>query len=102
MAKRKPRIGIALGAGSARGWAHIGALQALVEAEIVPEIVAGTSIGALVGAVYAEDDLTGLERWVSALTWRKVVGYFDFSFGSGLLKGGKLFGVLRSEFLAKD
>jgi NTE family protein len=102
MANRKPRIGIALGAGSARGWAHIGVLQVLVEAEIVPEIVAGTSIGALVGAVYAEDDLAGLERWVSALTWRKVVGYFDFSFGSGLLKGGKLFGVLRSEFLAKD
>jgi len=102
MAKRKPRIGIALGAGSARGWAHIGVLQTLVGAGIVPEIVAGTSIGALVGAVYAEDDLAALERWVSALTWRKVVGYFDFSFGSGLLKGGKLFGVLRTGFLAKD
>lgn len=101
MAKRKPRIGIALGAGSARGWAHIGVLQALVDDGIVPEVVAGTSIGALVGAVYAEDDLAGLDRWVRALTWRKVVGYFDLSFGSGLLKGGKLFNDLRGEFLGK-
>ena len=101
MAKRKPRIGIALGAGSARGWANIGVLQTLVGAGIVPEVVAGTSIGALVGAVYAEDDLAGLERWVTALTWRKVVGYFDLSFGSGLLKGSKLFNDLRSEFLGK-
>jgi NTE family protein len=101
MAKRKPRIGIALGAGSARGWAHIGALQALVEAKIVPEIVAGTSIGALVGAVYADDDLDGLGRWVTALTWRKMMGYFDLTFSSGLLKGGKLFGYLRGGFLNK-
>jgi NTE family protein len=101
MAKRKPRIGIALGAGSARGWAHIGVLQALVGAGIVPEAVAGTSIGALVGAVYADDDLAGLDRWVTALTWRKVMGYFDLSFGSGLLKGGKLFSDLRDRFLGK-
>src|SRR5687767_9848873 len=101
MAKRKPRIGIALGSGSARGWAHIGVLQTLVGNGIVPKVVAGTSIGALVGAVYADDQLSALEEWVEALTWRKVVGYFDFSFGGGLLKGSKLFDVLRAEFLAK-
>jgi len=101
MAQRKPRIGIALGAGSARGWTHIGVLQTLVGAGIVPEVVAGTSIGALVGAVYADDDLAGLDRWVTALTWRKVMGYFDLSFGSGLLKGGKLFDYLRGGFLNK-
>ncbi len=101
MAKRTSRIGIALGAGSARGWAHIGVLQTLVGAGIVPEVVAGTSIGALVGAVYADDGLAGLDRWVKALGWRKVVGYFDLSLGSGLLKGGKLFDDLRGKFLDK-
>ena len=101
MARRKHHIGIALGAGSARGWAHIGVLQALLEAGIVPDLVCGTSIGALVGAVYADDEIAELERWVSALTWRKVVGYFDFTFGSGLMKGEKLFDDLRGNFLDK-
>lgn len=101
MARRKLRIGIALGAGSARGWAHIGVLQALAEARIKPDLVCGTSIGALVGAVYAGDHIAELEEWVTALTWRKVVGYFDLSFGGGLLKGEKLFGHLRGGLLDK-
>jgi NTE family protein len=98
---RTPRIGIALGAGSARGWAHIGVLQALVEAGIKPDVVCGTSIGALVGAVYADDRLPDLAPWVEALTWRKVVGYFDFTLKGGLLKGDRLFGEFRSDFLGK-
>jgi len=101
MARRKPRIGIALGAGSARGWAHIGVLRTLLEAGIVPELVCGTSIGALVGAVYADDQITELERWVTALTWRKVMGFFDLTFGSGLMKGEKLFNDLRGNFFDK-
>jgi NTE family protein len=101
MARRKPRIGIALGAGSARGWAHIGVLGALAKEGIKPEVVAGTSIGALVGAVYANDTLPQLEEWVLALTWRKVMSYFDISFSSGLLKGGKLFDYLRGGLLEK-
>src|SRR5512137_2061564 len=48
----RPRIGLALGSGSARGWAHIGVIDALAEAGIEPDIVCGTSIGALVGAAY--------------------------------------------------
>ena len=51
--RRKPRIGLALGSGSARGWAHIGAIRALEERGIKADLVCGTSIGALVGAVYA-------------------------------------------------
>lgn len=101
MAHRKPRIGIALGAGSARGWAHIGVLQALKEQGIVADMVCGTSIGALVGAVYADDRLTELEQWVSSLTWRKVMGFFDFAFSSGLLKGNRLFTFLRGDLLDK-
>ena len=101
MARRRPRIGIALGAGSARGWAHIGVLQALSGAGIKPEVVCGTSIGSMVGAIYADNELTELESWVKALTWRKVVGYLDVSFSGGLLKGNKLFDYLRGGLLEK-
>ena len=55
--QRRPRIGLALGGGSARGWAHIGVIRALEQAGIRPDIVCGTSIGALVGAAYAAGDL---------------------------------------------
>ena len=99
--RHRHRIGIALGAGSARGWAHIGVLKALLEAGIVPESVAGTSIGALVGAVYADDELAALEDWVRGLTWRKLVGYFDVSFRGGLVKGDRLFDFLRGDLLEK-
>ena len=101
MARRKPRIGIALGAGSARGWAHIGVLRALAGAGIRPDLVCGTSIGALVGAACANGGLAELEPWVKALTWRKVVGYFDLSFGGGLLKGERLIEYLRGGLLDK-
>jgi NTE family protein len=102
MAATNPRIGIALGAGSARGWAHIGVLQALTGAGIVPEVVCGTSIGALVGAVYADDRLDDLENWVQALTWRKVMGYFDLTFSGGIIKGEKLLDHLRGDLLQKS
>ncbi len=101
MARKSISIGIALGSGSARGWAHIGVLQTLAEAGIAPHIVCGTSIGALVGAVYADDDLDALEQWVTGLTWRKLVSYFDLSFGGGIIKGEKLFDYLRGSLLDK-
>jgi NTE family protein len=59
------RIGLVLGGGAARGWAHIGAIRALHDAGIKPDVVCGTSIGALVAAVYANGDLDWLEDWVS-------------------------------------
>jgi NTE family protein len=92
-------IGIALGAGSARGWAHIGVLRALAKAGIRPRIVCGTSIGALVGAVHANDSLDALEDWVRGLTWRRVLGFFDFSFSGGMLKGAKLIAYLENQLL---
>lgn len=95
------KIGIALGAGSARGWAHIGVLRVLEEAGIRPHIVCGTSIGALVGAAYADGDLGALEHWVGQLTWRKVVGFFDISLSGGFIKGEKLIGFLHENFLDK-
>ncbi|MCP5159737.1 MAG: patatin-like phospholipase RssA [Gammaproteobacteria bacterium] len=78
---RQPRLGIALGSGAARGWAHIGILRALAEAGIVPEIVAGTSIGALVGAAYASDRLSRLEEWVMQIDWWEIIRYMDVRLG---------------------
>jgi len=84
-----PRIGIALGSGSARGWAHIGILEALSEAGIEPEIVCGTSIGALVGAAYAGNRLEELHQWGEALTWREIVRLLDLRLRRGGLIDGR-------------
>ncbi len=93
-----PKIGIALGGGAARGWAHIGVLRALEEAGIRPDIVAGTSIGAVVGGCRVMGRLEELEAFARNLTRRRVFGYFDFNLtGSGLINGQKLNTVLEAE-----
>ncbi len=87
----KTKIGLALGGGAARGWAHIGVLRALHDAGIVPDIVAGTSIGAVVGGCYVAQKLDAVEEFARELTRRKVFGYLDFNFaGSGLITGQRL------------
>ncbi len=87
----KMKIGLALGGGAARGWAHIGVLRALHDAGIVPDIVAGTSIGAVVGGCFAAQRLDAIEDFARELTRRKVFGYLDFNFtGSGLITGQRL------------
>ncbi|PKO34382.1 MAG: patatin [Betaproteobacteria bacterium HGW-Betaproteobacteria-7] len=98
----RPRLGIALGSGSARGWAHIGVLRALHEAGIEPDVVCGTSIGAFVGAAYASGDLDKLEAWVGGLSRRDVLGFFDVSLAGGLIKGAKLFDFAATTFLEND
>lgn len=91
MATDKLRLGVALGSGSARGWAHIGALQALKEMGVRPDIVAGTSAGALVGACYAAGKLDLLEEWALSLDWKEMMGLLDVRLIGGLLEGRKLF-----------
>jgi NTE family protein len=87
----RPVIGIALGGGAARGWAHIGVLKTLAEAGLEPDIVAGTSIGAVAGACYVTGRLRELEEFAGALTRRRVFGFLDFNFaGSGLITGQRL------------
>jgi predicted acylesterase/phospholipase RssA len=98
----KPLIGLALGSGSARGWSHIGVLRTLNEAGIEPDIVCGSSIGALVGAAYVDGDLDRLEEWTRSLTMQTVVSFLDFSLGSGLIKGEKLIEFFRSHFVDRD
>jgi len=79
----KPKIGLALGSGGARGWAHIGVLRALEERGIVPDYVAGTSMGALVGAAYVGGRLDALEEWALSLTHRKMASLIDVNVLSG-------------------
>lgn len=98
----KPKLGLALGSGSARGWAHIGVIRALAEAGYVPDIVAGCSIGAFVGAAYADGDLDKLEDWVRGLELKEVLGLLDVSFSGGLFKGEKLVAFFQRHFVDKD
>jgi NTE family protein len=87
----KPTIGIALGGGAARGWAHIGVLKTLVAAGLEPDVVAGTSIGAVAGACYVTGRLTALEDFACTLTRRRIFGFLDINFaGSGLITGQRL------------
>ena len=99
---KPPLIGLALGGGSARGWAHIGVIRALADAGIEPDLVCGTSIGALVGAAYVGGELDRLETWVRGLRLQTVVSFMDFSLGSGLIKGDRLIEFFRSHFVDRD
>ena len=94
---QQPKIGIALGSGSARGWAHIGVIQELAKMGIIPEIVAGSSIGAIVGAAYASNQLDKLDSWVRSLTWKEIFNYIDISIvGGGFIQGEKLLELART------
>lgn len=73
------KIGLALGSGSSRGWAHIGVIRALAERGIEPAIVCGTSIGALVGAAHVAGNLDRLEEWITSLTRLETASFFDLN-----------------------
>jgi NTE family protein len=88
---RRPVIGLALGGGAARGFAHIGIVRTLIAHGIVPNVVVGTSIGAVVGGSYAAGHLDTLEEWARSLQPRNILGYLDIRLnGSGLIGGDKL------------
>jgi NTE family protein len=86
-----PAIGLVLGSGAARGFAHIGVMRALQAHGIVPDIIVGTSMGALVGGCYIANQLDTLEDWARSLTRRRIIGYLDVTIGgAGLIGGGRL------------
>src|SRR6188768_1975267 len=88
---RRPVIGLALGGGAARGFAHIGILRTLLAHGIIPNVVVGTSIGAVVGGAYAAGQLDALEQWARGLQPRNILGYLDIRLnGSGLIGGDRL------------
>lgn len=99
---KKPIIGLALGGGAARGWAHIGVIQALAKIGIQPDIVAGTSIGALVGAAYSAGKITELEQWVLKLTRKDVISFMDLGLNGGMLKGERIMDFFRLNFIDKS
>ncbi|TCP91079.1 patatin-like phospholipase [Rhizobium sp. PP-CC-2G-626] len=88
VAPEKTRIALALGGGAARGWAHIGVLRALDEEGIPVGMIAGTSIGALVGGCYLAGKLDELEAFARSLTMRRIAGLLDLAIGGGGLFGG--------------
>jgi NTE family protein len=91
------KIGVALGSGAARGWAHVGVLRALEAAGIHPDVVCGTSIGAVVGAAYAAGSLDAFENWVTRLGRRQVATYLDIGFRGGILRARKVFEAMAAE-----
>jgi NTE family protein len=98
-APKRPCLGLVLGGGSARGWAHIGVIRALEQAGIRPDLVCGTSIGALVGAAYAAGELDRFEQWVRSMGLKEVVSFMDVRMNSGMLKGEKLMEFFRRNFV---
>jgi NTE family protein len=87
----RPKVGVALGAGAARGWAHIGALRELAAIGLAPDVIVGSSIGAVVGGCFAAGQLDTLESFARSLTKRRVFGLLDVSFtGGGLIGGDRL------------
>ncbi|MGF1651554.1 MAG: patatin-like phospholipase family protein [Hyphomicrobiaceae bacterium] len=92
------KIGLALGGGAARGWAHIGVIKALKAAGIEPDVIAGTSIGAVVGGCHVAGKLPEIETFARSMTPRRVFGYFDFNLaGSGLINGQRLSDALAEQ-----
>jgi NTE family protein len=92
-------LGIALGSGGARGWAHVGVLRALDEAGLAPAVVCGTSIGAVIGAVYLTGHLAAFASFLRRLNRVRLSQYFDFTIGgSGLIAGKRVAKVLRPIF----
>ena len=92
---RRPRIGLALGSGAARGWAHIGVIHALERAGVRPDLICGTSVGALVGAAYAAGNFECFEQWVLGMRRSDVISLMDVDFRAGLLKGTRLMALIR-------
>ena len=84
------KLGLALGGGAARGWAHIGVLRAMDEAGIRPDIIAGTSIGAVVGGCYAAGRFEDISEFALELTPARVLALLDVHVGSGLISGDRL------------
>ena len=99
---RRPKIGFVLGAGSARGWAHIGVLRALTEEGIKPDFIAGCSVGALVGAAFAAGRLDQLEAWALALDWKRMLRLADFGLRGGLIRGRRMREVFREQFVERS
>ena len=94
---RPPKIGLALGSGSARGWSHIGVIRGLQEANIGIDVVCGSSMGALVGGAFAAGQLDRMEQMIRSLAWSDFLQFMEVPIPrSGLIDGDKIATYLRS------
>jgi NTE family protein len=96
--RRRPRVGLVLGSGSARGWAHIGVIRVLEREGVRPDFICGTSVGALVGAAYAAGSFDRFEDWVVSMRRSDVISLMDVGLAGGLLKGARLMATVRRTF----
>lgn len=98
-----PTIGLALGSGASRGWSHIGVLKALLKAGIEPDIVCGTSVGAIIGGSYVSGNLEKLEDWVLGSTRSDVLRFFGIGFSqTGFVDTERLSWFLHTYVAAED
>lgn len=88
---QKPKIGLVLGSGASRGWAHIGVIEALEANDIKIDLIAGASAGAFIGAAYAGGGLQEIKKFALNMDWRSVLSYLDVAFPrSGFIEGKKV------------
>lgn len=91
MSESSRKVALVLGSGAARGWSHIGVIRALAAAGIEPDLVCGTSIGAVVGAALATDQLDAFEDWITGLDEVAIARLLDAGLSDGgFIGGGKL------------
>jgi NTE family protein len=93
---RKPRLALVLGSGAARGWAHIGVIHELAAMGIRPDLVVGSSVGAVVGGAYASGNLERFEEWITGLGRFDIIRLLDARMtGGGFLQGKALMGAIQ-------
>ena len=97
---KRSAIGLVLGSGASRGWSHIGVVKALVAAGIEPDVVCGTSVGAMVGAAYLTGNMQNLEDWVRGTTRADVLRFFDVRLGQSGFVDTKRFSAFLTEYVA--
>jgi len=93
--RKKPKVALVLGSGAARGWAHIGVIHELAEMGIKPDLVVGSSVGAVVGGAYASGNLEPFEEWIAELGRVDIIRLLDAKMtGGGFLQGKSLMNAI--------
>ncbi|MCM2318665.1 MAG: patatin-like phospholipase family protein [Pseudomonas sp.] len=90
------RVALVLGSGGARGYAHIGVIEELEARGYEIACIAGSSMGAVIGGIYAAGKLPVYRRWVETLDYLDVLRLLDVSFSLGAIRGERIFGRIRA------